>query len=337
MDPLESLSIKPPVFAVPAVATAVEEQYGLRGEYESLVSERDQNFRLEATDGKRFVVKISSQVESPETSDFQIAAMLHLRDADDVHAPMIVPCIDGRVAGEISAAEARYRLRVVSWLEGEQLQSCGIDEALAHRFGAALAQLDRALSDFSHPGESPLLVWDLQRLPQLRPLLGHIDDAAIQAAVTRAIDDYESNVIPVMRDLPSQVIHSDANPENVLLMDSGIGFIDFGDIVRAPRVFEPAIAASYLRSFGADPAALIRPFIDGYTDRMPLSSLEMDLFFDLLRGRLATTITLLYWRLRDRQVDDEYRQKSLELESSASQFLDKLNQLGRKEFYNKFR
>ena len=50
-----------------------------------------------------------------------------------------------------------------------------------------------------------------------------------------------------LRPLPTQVIHGDANPGNVLLARGSIGFIDFGDSMRAPRIFDVAIAASYLR------------------------------------------------------------------------------------------
>jgi Ser/Thr protein kinase RdoA (MazF antagonist) len=53
--------------------------------------------------------------------------------------------------------------------------------------------------------------------------------------------------------LRAQVIHSDANPENVLVAGKRLGFIDFGDAIKAPLVFDVAIAASYMRVFDGDP------------------------------------------------------------------------------------
>ena len=68
---------------------------------------------------------------------------------------------------------------------------------------------------------------------------------------------------------------------------------------------------------------------------MPIEATEADLLFDLVRARLATTITLLYWRLEARDEDDPYRQKTLELESGASQFLHLLDRIGRTAFREK--
>ena len=61
------------------------------------------------------------------------------------------------------------------------------------------------------------------------------------------------------------------------------------------------------------------------------------LLFDLVRARLATTITLLHWRQAARATRDAYRQKSQELESDASQFLAALDGLGRVEFTSKIK
>jgi Ser/Thr protein kinase RdoA (MazF antagonist) len=141
--------------------------------------------------------------------------------------------------------------------------------------------------------------------------------------------------MPLKRRLVHQVIHSDANPENVVSDDDAIGFIDFGDIVYAPRVYDVAIAASYLRQGGDDPLALIRPFIAGYHAIAPLALTEIEVLFDLVRARLAASIGLLYWRLQDRPESDEYRRKSLETESNASQFLAALDATGREKFTNK--
>ena len=54
--------------------------------------------------------------------------------------------------------------------------------------------------------------------------------------------------------------------------------------------------------------------------------------FDLIRTRLATTLTLMYWRLSARDEDDPYRQKTLENESNAFDYLVYLTDLGREEF-----
>ena len=334
---LRATTVDPPAIEVTAVAEAVELQFGLRGGYEPLVSERDQNFRLHTDDGRDFVIKIVSGSEPAAATAFQIAILRHLHGAADIIAPQVVPTIRGDGSGEIADAGTLHTLRAVTWIDGEPLETRALDEVLARQFGVALARLDVALQGFTHPGENQVLAWDLQRVADLRGLLDEIDDTAVFSAVSGAMDDYESRVLPIKQQLPSQVIHGDANPGNVLTSPEGIAFIDFSDGVKAPRIFDLAIAAAYLRPEGDDPSALIAPFIAGYQSIAQLEEIEQNLLFDLVRARLATTITLLYWRLGARDVDDPYRQKTLDLEKSAAVFLRQLDDLGRERFVRKTR
>jgi Ser/Thr protein kinase RdoA (MazF antagonist) len=334
MESLSAIAAQPPTLAQDLVARAVREQFGQAGDYAPLVSERDQNFCLNTADGRRYVVKVTSLAELPETSDFQLGALLHLEGAP-IDVPTIVKTSRGDLYGHIDAGADRYRLRVVTWVEGEPLLDAGIDVRNAARLGDALGRLDNALHGYSHPGENPVLLWDLQRAGELRPLLDCIDDEPIRRDVLRVVDDFEAHVRS--SELPTQVIHGDANPENVLVRGDRIGFIDFGDMVRAPRVFDVAIAAAYLRCDGDDPLVFIRPFIAGYHAAAPLAAGEARVLFDLIRARLATTVTLLYWRLRDRPGDDDYRRKSLQVERTASRFLARLDEFGREKFDNEIK
>lgn len=321
-----------PSLALDAVARAVDAEFGLGGEYSPLVSERDQNFLLRSDSGERYVVKVASRFEGPVASNFQIAALRHLELAHDVRVPKVYPTLAGDGSCRIADEHGAYRLRVVTWVNGAPLESQPLDAAIARDLGAALARLDRAFDGFSHPGEHPVLLWDLQRAAELRSLLSCVDDTGIRARVARVIDDFENSVQPAMAELRTQVIHGDPNPGNLLSSDGGIGFIDFGDSVRAPLVFDVAIAASYLREYKSSPLQFLVPFVAAYHAALPLDSLEGDLLFDLVRARLATTVTLLHWRLSARGADDSYRQKALEGESGAAGFLERLDLLGRRAF-----
>ena len=332
---LEAISTDPPAVAMTVVAEAVGRQFGLLGRFEPLVSERDQNFRLHADDGREYVIKVVSSAEDAEVTAFQIAMLRHLQHADDVSVPRVVQTLGGGSSGEIRLGDTHYRLRAVTWVDGEPLEAGHLDQAGARQFGTALARLDLALQGFAHPGEDRALAWDMQRVVELRGLVDNIDDRAVHAAVAGAIDSYESRVLPVKAKLHSQVIHGDANPGNVLVAGDRNAFIDFGDAVKAPRVFDLAIAAAYLRVPGDDPSVLIAPLVTGYQAVSPLEDLETDLLFDLIRARLATTITLLYWRVSARDPLDPYRQKTLELENGASVFLRKLDAFGRERFHQK--
>ncbi len=324
----------PPAVGLARIREAVEAQFGLFGDYAPLISERDQNFRLTTAGGDKYVVKVTSAVEPGLVSEFQIAALLHLEDRGS-GVPRVIRTMDGRKSGKVSGGEDDHKLRVVSYLAGVPLASVPIDRELASEFGAALARLDAGLRDFSHPGDQPVLLWDLQRAVELRGLLVHIDHSDTRRSVEQALGDFQEFVMPALGALRSQVIHGDANPGNVLVDPVSrrvTGLIDVGDMLRAPLVFDLAIAASYLRGEDINPLQIMIPFFAGYCSVTSLSDVEKALLFDLVRTRLATTITLLFWRLSARPDDDPYRAKTMQEEADAIRFLGALDRLGRAAF-----
>ena len=332
---LNIVAANPPEVDVAAVAHEVLEQFALEGKLTPLISERDQNFRLRTADGNEYVVKVTSTVEQRIVSDFHLATLLHLEADGAVRAPRVIRTTAGQAAGCIEHKEDACILRVVSYLPGTQLAAVRIDEHLARDFGAQLAAMDLALRGFSHPGENPVLLWDLQRVTELRDWLHFIDSRTVLDVVARAIDDFEDNVASRIGSMRRQVIHGDANPENVLLDEPArtvCGFIDFGDCIKAPLVFDAAIAAAYLRTDHVDALRFIAPFIAAYHSVLPLRRGELAVLFDAVRARLATTITILCWRLGERADDDLYREKTLQTEGDAIRFLHALDDLGREGF-----
>ena len=332
---LTAILAEPPSLATEVIAGAIETQFGLVGEFSPLVSERDQNFLLRTGTGEQYVAKVTSGAEEAAATDFQIGGLLHLEKAADLLVPRVYRTLAGEVSGHITDGNATHRLRVVTWVNGEPLESQPLDTATSGEFGRALARLGAGLAAYSHPGENSPLLWDLQRTAELRDLIQSITDLSVRYRVASVFDDFEKRVLPVVGTLRSQVIHADANPGNILLTDEGIGFIDFGDMMRAPLVFDVAIAASYLRVFEGEPLQFIVPFVEAYHSIMPLNALEADLLFDLVRARLGMTVTLLYWRLGARSEDDPYRQKALDGESGAERYLALLDSLGRTAFRQK--
>lgn len=342
MNPPETahaaVAVEPPSLPLAEIESAVQRQFGLGGVYVPLVSERDQNFRLKTPSGSEYVAKITSSAEPAIVTAFHIAALKHLERIAVPRVPTVVRTLDGKDSADIEHAGTTHQLRVVSYLAGVPLASVQMDQEKVRDLGAVLARLDIGLQDFSHAGERPRLLWDLQRATELSELLDHISDPGAHFAVEKALQDFEEFVLPELDHLRSQVIHGDANPGNILLDPHShqvTGVIDFGDAVRAPLIFDVAIAAAYLRSTGADPLDLIAPFVAAYSATNPLEDVEIALLFDLVRARLATTITLLFWRLSARHDHDAYRQKTLDEEADAVCFLRAVDAIGRAGFTEK--
>ncbi len=337
-NPLAIIASELPQLTVQAAIGLMQEHYAIEVvRAEPLVSERDQNFRLRTADGRRLVLKIANSAEDPVVTDFQIKALQHMEDYQSRHgtrfnAPRIVLTTDNRPQITTGSNGLSHVVRVVTFVEGVPLGDVQPSIAYCHNAGRYLAELDLALRDFEHPGANQNLLWDMKRAADLRQLLPYISQTVVRDRVARCLDHFEQHALPNFDKLRWQVIHNDLNPDNVLLAAKGspevAGIIDFGDMLRAPLIVDIAIAVSYLRWTGADVLAGVAAFVSGYSRVSALEESEIDLLFDLIRTRLAATISIRYWRIGERSPDDPYLKKILQ-ENSAENFLAWLEELPR--------
>ncbi len=308
------------------------ERYGLRGTWRPLLSERDQNLWVQTPAGEHYVFKIANASEDGPTTATQVTVLEHLRTRDcAVQTPQVMRSQDGRRLVHLNVDGVTYRCRLVTFVQGQPLSSQTLNVTFAEDFGRRTADLLAALSDYELVIDRQPLLWDIQNASQLRSLLPHVKEPALHDAAEQAIDDFDQRVLQRLTELDSQTIHGDLNDDNVIARDADTlaGVIDFGDMVRAPRVCELAIAAAYLRGTAEQPLKFIAPYLRGFRQRDRLSETEADLLFDLIRVRLTASITILRWRLAERGEGDEYAARSLGSERTAEAFLHALDQLGR--------
>jgi len=345
-DPLAVIAIDPPAFSDGEAIAIAKEQYGLDVTVRSLVSERDQNFHLLAEDGQQYVLKIASSLEPLEVTDFQIQGLIHIADYvarydTPISAPIVQRTLNGESHSILSAAGGEHVVRIVSYVEGEPIGDRQPTVNLCRSMGSYLAHLGAALQSFEHPGSSQLLIWDLQQALRLRDLLKHIPKENVRQDVAQALNDFEQFALPNFTQIRRQVIHSDFNLDNVLIdpdqPDIVVGVIDFGDMLEAPLIADVAIGASYARPQEGDPLALMAEFIAAYHRVTPLTLAEIDILFELIKARLCTSITLLYWRVSFRDADDPYLEKVVDGESFAEHFLAQLTAIPREHAIQSFR
>jgi 4-aminobutyrate aminotransferase-like enzyme/Ser/Thr protein kinase RdoA (MazF antagonist) len=290
------LDSAPPRFTAEDAARIAADVFGLHGTASPLGSERDQAFLLESG-----VLKISNSGEDEAVLDLEEAAIAHVA-AVDPELPVARPL----------AARARFDGHQVRLFERRHGHKGGpeLDDAAVREIATMHARLCVALRSFFHPAAGRELLWTLSATPQLRPLLDEIADPARQALVARMLDRYEGRVQPEWQRLRGQVVHGDFNLDNLLLDrdDRVSGILDFGDCCHTALAADVAVAlASFLRGRPTDDAFRVaRIALDGFTSRLPLEPLELELLGDLVGARLAAIVSISAWRARRFPENAEY-------------------------------
>ena len=286
------LDSTPPRFTTEEAARIATDLFGVRGSTSVLGSERDQAFLLD--DGEASgVLKISNPSEDGTALDLEEEAIAHIAavDPDLPVARLLAPraAFDGH---QVRLFERRHGRKAGPELEDSALR--GIAEVHA--------RLCLALRSFFHPAAGRELLWNLHATPRLRGLLTEIDDPDRQALVARAVDRYEDRVLPMWGRLRSQVAHGDFNLDNLLVDERGrvTGILDFGDCCHTALAADVAIAlASFLRGRPPEDAFRVsRIALDGFSSRLPLEELELELLGDLVVARLAAIVSISAWRCR---------------------------------------
>ncbi|MGJ7494904.1 phosphotransferase [Variovorax sp. RT4R15] len=285
------------------VRQLAQERYGITGEMKALTGERDRNYRLErASDGARFMLKISHPAETALVADFQTQALLHLAAADPgLPVQRIVPTQQGEPSFLCDPGDGLPRVvRLFTYLPGLPLPEAPRTPLQQQNLARMLARLDLALAGFDHPAGDLPLPWDIQRADSVRGLLVHIVDAQRRALAGDALDRFERDAAPLLRTLPAQPIHNDFNIYNVLVdahdTDHIAAILDFGDMVRAPCIDDLAVAAAYQIGTGDDPLVDIVPFVAAYHAVRPLAPAEVEVLFTMITARLVMVVAISGWR-----------------------------------------
>jgi hypothetical protein len=336
-SPLGSLlSLPPPRIAADRLSGLLSHHWGLTGRLTPLTSERDLNHRLAAAEG-RFTVKLSNPAEPAAMTDFQSRAFLQVAARDPgLPVPRLLPP-RGAGAGALWLDLPEGRLRVFTWSEGTVLAATPRTPAQARAAGQALARLTLALQGFVHPAADHVILWDIRQVPRLAALLPGLADAALRAEAEAFVLDFEGRLAPVLGRLPVQVCHADFNPHNLLAdpadPDRIAGILDFGDMVRTPRICDLAVAASYQIADAARPLDTLVPFLQGYAGRLPLAADEVALLYDLILARIFTTLLITGWRAARYPENAAYILRNV---PSARAGLDALQALGRERALQAF-
>jgi 4-aminobutyrate aminotransferase-like enzyme/Ser/Thr protein kinase RdoA (MazF antagonist) len=311
---LLALRTSPPSFGIAEGERIARDLYGLAVSISAFPGERDCNFRLRTADApgadapdagmaggatRDFVLKILDVATDAQSTDCLVSVLDHLAEQDPtLPVPRLFPTQRGEAVGRFSRDGIDYATCLVSFLPGPLLIESSPSTALLQNMGATLARVDRALQGFFHPSLTRRLAWDVRRLPELAEFGSLIESAALRDAVDRVASGFR-DCLPRLRGLRSQAIHGDCHAANLLVDADGqsiCGILDFGDMIHAPLILEPAVAMSELLTEAVAPLDSVAAVLHGYAQVHDLQTAEVELLYDIVTARHATTILVHAWR-----------------------------------------
>jgi 4-aminobutyrate aminotransferase-like enzyme/Ser/Thr protein kinase RdoA (MazF antagonist) len=297
---LLALRTSPPSIGIAEGERMARDLYGLAVSISPLPGERDCNFRLRTADSRReFVLKVLHAAADAESTDCLVRVLDHLAEQDPtLPVPRLFPTLQGEAVGRFNRDGVDYATCLVSFLPGRLLSESPPSTALLHEVGAALARVDRALQGFFHPSLTRRLAWDVRRLPELAEFSGDIESAALRETINRVSSAFRTS-LPRLRGLRSQAIHGDCHSANLLVdtdRQSICGILDFGDMIHAPLIMEPAVAMSELLTDGAAPLESVGAVLQGYAQARDLEPEEVESVYDIVIARHAITVLVHAWR-----------------------------------------
>jgi len=289
-----------PSFTAEDAAALASVLFGTQGSAVELVSERDQNFLVDAGTA-RFVLKIANSNEAHDALELQNALLGRLRGIgcevpEALHAP------DGDAIVAATHAGTEYFVRLLTWVPGTPLAEVQPHtEELRRQLGALAGQVGLAFAGFEHPAANRHLKWDLRHAPErIRERLGQVASSEHRALLIATLEQFERSTAPLLDDLRTGVIHNDINDHNVLASDLAVsdgwperhvtGLIDVGDALHGWVVADLAIAIAYAILGSSDVIGASRTITAGCHEVLPLEEAEIAALFGLISLRLALSV-----------------------------------------------
>lgn len=222
--------------------------------------------------------------------DYEVAALLHLREAGFIQCPQVLPALNGSYVETWRG----YPVIGMSFVSGGVVSANCAPEVLVS-IGEMVGDLTRALADF-HPDVGLELSYRArgERLLSRMRETAHLINWPIDVDFLQEVWDRESDVL--LRGLsPTGMAscHTDVWPQNVIRTREGVTLIDFDDLALANPLLDLASAIAEFvvdddgRADTTATVALIRGFLK---TRQSLVESDLD---EILAGVLTSYISWL--------------------------------------------
>jgi Ser/Thr protein kinase RdoA (MazF antagonist) len=184
---------------------------------------------------------------------------------------------------------------MVSFLNGQLYSQVNTNDGYLHQsLGVLIAEITKALADFEDPIAHRKFNWDIAQLELLEVNLDYYQGRKKQL-LQKHFQYFMENTKPLLETLPKQVIHNDANDNNLIASIVNdklrcIGLFDFGDMVYTQRICELAIAMSYALMSQHNYLATARSSYQGSRSHFKVLNQELALLPNLIKARLVQSL-----------------------------------------------
>ena len=290
------------------VIELAKKHYNITATASLLAGELDLNYYLVSDKNQRYILKLHSALTDTAVLDMQTKALLFLHEHNKgLGTPQIILTRLNEPFVCVELENTSYTLRCLRWIDGDLWSAANPDPLESYwSLGRYLAELDGELETFTHPSGEREFLWDMRKSAEHQKWL-HAVPTDYTEMVEQTLNRFNVDVLPVLQLLPSQMIHNDANDNNIVLDQQGvvIGLIDYGDMIYGHRITEIAIACCYAMCGQADPIASVMPLIAGYHSVQTLTDQELQLLYDLILCRCASSICMAARQIHENP-DNEY-------------------------------
>ena len=286
----------PPNFTNIDVNDILISHYKIKATSKLLFSDRDQNFLIKDSSGKKYILKISNPSESMDYLKLQSQTTFFIQSNDlDLRVPNLIDDIipfkkDGII----------YFIRLLKFIEGEFLKDIILNNNSYFKLGEFLGRIDISLEKVDYKFKNSDFHWDVRSIDLTKSRLTFIDNENDKKTIRYFLDAYKSNVEINDLKLTKMFIHNDGNDHNILIDKNGLfnGIIDFGDMVYSYRAAEPAICMAYVALVKGGSFSSMANILKGYHSKLPLNNIELEAITYISLMRLCISVTMAAWRTK---------------------------------------
>jgi len=286
----------------------LREQFGINAiKVERLSGLDNANYRVETQTEKYIFKTYPATQDALSMVEAENNALLFLQNEGQKNIQTPIPSKNQSYTAIVTINGQECICRMLSYLEGKFLVDVPHTKKLFQTFGKFLARLDLKFQQFTdYRVAARKLKWDIQYLSLSKKYLDNIPNKKDSSIVHYYFKQYEENVVPLLHELRTSVIHNDANELNVLVAQEEVsGIIDFGDMADTFLINELAIAITYACYDKENPLEWAAILIKSYHEILPLQEKELGVLYYLIAARLCISVCISA-NAREINGDNEY-------------------------------